>query len=128
MTILETVIENEGLLQNDEEEGKEDGENTNANETVITDEQLAKTWDAAFENGTWETFDGSMIVGKAVFRMVAFDLDEGDNGHLVYSLKAGRGLGKFQIDPNDGTVYATSNLKAGESYDMLVKAADRYFN
>ena len=57
--------------------------------------------------------------------MVAYDLDEGENGALQYSLKAGRGVGKFQIDPNDGTIYATSSLKAGESYDMLVKAADR---
>lgn len=40
-------------------------------------------------------------------------------------MKAGRGVGKFQIDPNDGTVYATKTLHAGETYDMLVKASDR---
>jgi hypothetical protein len=81
---------------------------------------LAKTWDATFENGTWETFDAEMISGKFVFRLVAFDLDDGDNGQLTYSLKTGRGGGrKFQIHPDDGSVFAASSLKAGENYDLV---------
>ena len=68
---------------------------------------------------------GEILAGKFIFRMVAFDLDEGDNGNLMYSIKTGRANRKFQIDPNDGSVYATSTLKAGESYDLLVRASDR---
>jgi protocadherin Fat 1/2/3 len=91
----------------------------------VTDEELAKSWESAFENGTWETFDAAAITGKPIFRMVAFDLDDGDNGRIAYSIKTGRGHAKFQMDPNDGTIYATSTLKAGESYDLLVKATDK---
>ena len=101
--MLETVVENDGMLQNDEEEVADDSDNSNNNNTenVITDDQLIKSWDAAFENGTWETFEGVsgllLTAGKPVFRMVAFDLDDGENGALLFSLKAGRGVGKFQV-------------------------------
>ena len=40
MSILETIIENDGLLQNDEEEGADESDNQNENETVVTDEQV----------------------------------------------------------------------------------------
>ena len=126
VSVLEADVEANGLVQNDAGDDKSDAENDVGGEGVVGDEELSKGWDATFENETWETFDAEMISGKFIFRMVAFDLDEGDNSQLTYSLKSGRGgRKKFQIDPNDGSVYATSSLKAGETFDLLVKASDR---
>jgi len=115
VSILETVVENDGMLQNDEEEVVDDSDNSNNNtDNVITDDQLIKSWDAAFENGTWETFEGVsgllLTAGKPVFRMVAFDLDDGENGALLFSLKAGRGVGKFQVLSKNYIVFIFSDI------------------
>ena len=126
VSVLEADVEVDGLVQNDAEDDKTDAENDVGGEGVVSDEELSKGWDSTFENETWEVFDAEMISGKFIFRMVAFDLDDGDNSQLTYSLKSGRGgRKKFQLDPNDGSVYATSSLKAGETFDLLVKASDR---
>jgi hypothetical protein len=40
VSVIEMTIENDGLLQNDEEEGTDASDNENDNETVVTDEQV----------------------------------------------------------------------------------------
>lgn len=48
------------------------------------------------------------------------DKDVGQNGEIDYSVKSGRGKGKFGIHPQTGVVYAQKEFSSGEEYDLLV--------
>ena len=80
--------------------------------------------DAMFEHAEWEVFDSLNMGGKSVFRVIAFDKDQGSNAELSYSINNGLTSGKFRINPDTGMVHTTTSLLAGEKYDMLVKATD----
>lgn len=56
--------------------------------------------------------------GNPVFRVFAFDLDEGPNAELTYSIVEGNEDGKFFIDTKTAMVYSTKMVTAG-AYDIL---------
>ncbi|XP_076387964.1 FAT atypical cadherin kugelei isoform X3 [Megachile rotundata] len=80
--------------------------------------------DTLLENGTWETFSPDTLSGDRIFRVLANDKDIGDNGKIQYSIKGGRGKGKFKIHPTTGMVYSQRGFEAGQEYEMMIKAAD----
>ena len=53
-------------------------------------------------------------------QVLAVDRDEGANGQIHYSIKSGRGKGKFGIHPTTGVVYSQKSFVAGQEYDLLV--------
>ncbi|XP_066592660.1 fat-like cadherin-related tumor suppressor homolog isoform X2 [Prorops nasuta] len=61
---------------------------------------------------------------EPLFQVLANDEDIGDNGKITYSIKAGRGKGKFKIHPTTGMVYSQRSFEAGQEYEMLIRAAD----
>ncbi|XP_052121154.1 fat-like cadherin-related tumor suppressor homolog isoform X3 [Frankliniella occidentalis] len=61
----------------------------------------------------------------ALFQVLAFDQDVGPNGQVEYSIKSGRGKGKFRIHPYTGTVYSQKSLAGGSEYDLLIRAMDQ---
>ncbi|XP_076767085.1 FAT atypical cadherin kugelei isoform X6 [Xylocopa sonorina] len=80
--------------------------------------------DTLLENGTWETFSPDSLSGDRIFRVLADDKDVGDNGKIQYSIKSGRGKGKFKIHPTTGMVYSQRGFEAGQEYEMMIKASD----
>nr|XP_034195560.1 fat-like cadherin-related tumor suppressor homolog isoform X8 [Osmia lignaria] len=80
--------------------------------------------DTLLENGTWETFSPDSLSGDRIFRVLANDKDIGDNGKIQYSIKGGRGKGKFKIHPTTGMVYSQRGFEAGQEYEMMIRAAD----
>ncbi|XP_023314181.1 fat-like cadherin-related tumor suppressor homolog isoform X1 [Trichogramma pretiosum] len=80
--------------------------------------------DALLENGTWETFSPDSLTGDRIFRVLAHDEDIGKNGKIQYSIKSGKGKGKFKIHPNTGMVYSQKGFEAGQEFDMIIKASD----
>ena len=112
--IPETIIEEDQSIQQDQENSL--GLDLNA-------EYDAKL-DAMFENASWEVSEAGQVGGKPVFRVIAVDRDLGDNARLSYSINNGATSGKFRVDPDTGAVATTTSLLAGESYEMVVRAAD----
>lgn len=55
-----------------------------------------------------------------MFQVLAYDKDIGPNGDLEYSLKSGRGKGKFKIHPKTGMIYSQKGFQAGQEFDLLV--------
>ncbi|XP_014210543.1 fat-like cadherin-related tumor suppressor homolog [Copidosoma floridanum] len=80
--------------------------------------------DALLENGTWETFSPDDLSGERIFRVLAHDADTGNNGKIQYSIKSGKGKGKFKIHPDTGMVYSRREFEAGQEFDMIIRAAD----
>lgn len=56
--------------------------------------------------------------GDAVFRVSAFDPDEGSNARLSYSIVDGNQEGRFSIDARTGVVFSRKASAAG-NYDIL---------
>ncbi|KAG7322395.1 hypothetical protein KOW79_013741 [Hemibagrus wyckioides] len=62
--------------------------------------------------------------GDPVYRVFAYDSDEGPNAELTYSIVDGNGDGKFFIDTKTAMVYSRKMVTAG-AYDILtIKAMD----
>lgn len=57
-----------------------------------------------------------------MFRVSAFDPDEGSNARLSYSIVEGNQEGKFSIDTRTGVVFSRKALTAG-NYDILTVSA-----
>ncbi|XP_053598514.1 fat-like cadherin-related tumor suppressor homolog isoform X2 [Microplitis demolitor] len=85
---------------------------------------LSSDSDTLLENGTWETYTPENISGDGVFRVLANDKDVGENGNITYSIKGGRGKGKFRIHPTTGMVYSQKGFEVGQEYEMMIRAAD----
>ncbi|XP_024879658.1 fat-like cadherin-related tumor suppressor homolog isoform X4 [Temnothorax curvispinosus] len=66
----------------------------------------------------------SPATDKPLFQVLAYDQDIGDNGRIQYSIKGGRGKGKFKIHPTTGMVYSHRGFEAGQEYEMMIRAAD----
>ncbi|XP_051157574.1 fat-like cadherin-related tumor suppressor homolog [Leptopilina boulardi] len=66
----------------------------------------------------------SQDIDKPLFQVLACDKDVGDNGRIQYSIKSGKGKGKFKIHPSTGMVYSQRGFEAGQEYEMLIRAAD----
>jgi hypothetical protein len=137
LDILETIVdEEEAFLQNDQQNADDlptNGSVANASAAAAAAEaetiSVDRKWEELFVNSTWDSFDLKNLryelrTGnkKAVFRAIAVDLDAADA--VAYKMKSGAGEGKFQIDPVTGVVYAVGNVKAGEHYEMLIRASD----
>ncbi|KAM6933567.1 protocadherin Fat 3-like [Xenentodon cancila] len=61
---------------------------------------------------------------EAIYRVFAYDHDEGPNGDLLYSIVDGNEDGKFFIDPKTGVISSRKAFTAG-GYDILtIKAVD----
>ncbi|XP_011501552.1 PREDICTED: fat-like cadherin-related tumor suppressor homolog [Ceratosolen solmsi marchali] len=86
--------------------------------------ELDLSVDALLENGTWETFSPDGLSGDRIFRVLAQDEDIGKNGKIQYSIKSGKGKGKFKIHPDTGMVYSQKGFEAGQEFDMIIRAAD----
>ena len=56
--------------------------------------------------------------GEAIYRVFAYDRDEGPNSDLSYSIVDGNEDGKFFIDPKTAVVSSRKSFTAG-SYDIL---------
>lgn len=74
-------------------------------------------------NGTWESFPIN-DTGDPLFRVIAVDLDEKENGEVFYEIMSGRGKGKFGIHPKTGMVYSQRSFHSGQEYDLFVRATD----
>ncbi|XP_046394541.1 fat-like cadherin-related tumor suppressor homolog isoform X2 [Ischnura elegans] len=61
---------------------------------------------------------------RPAFQVLAFDQDVGQNGEITYSIKSGRGKGKFKIHPKTGVVYAQRGFQPSQEFDLLVRAMD----
>ncbi|XP_062417297.1 protocadherin Fat 3a [Pungitius pungitius] len=62
--------------------------------------------------------------GEPIYRVFAYDRDEGPNSELSYSIVDGNEEGKFFIDPKTAVVSSRKAFNAG-SYDILtIKATD----
>ena len=58
----------------------------------------------------------------ALYRVVAYDNDEGPNADIDYSLKS-KGVGRFSIHPKTGMIYSHKDFTAGSQYDLTVSTA-----
>ncbi|XP_067113778.1 protocadherin Fat 3 [Osmerus mordax] len=62
--------------------------------------------------------------GDPIYRIFAFDRDQGENANITYSIVTGNEEGKFTIDPRTAMVSSKKMVTAG-SYDTLtIKAID----
>ncbi|CRK90602.1 CLUMA_CG004304, isoform A [Clunio marinus] len=78
--------------------------------------------DSHLDTSTWE-FSNAHDISHGLFRVLAFDKDEGDNGKVKYSIKSGKGKAKFRIHPDNGNVYVAKSLDQ-DAYDLTIKAED----
>lgn len=62
---------------------------------------------------------------EPIYRVFAYDLDEGPNSDISYSIVDGNDDGKFVIDPKTGTVLSRKACPAG-GYDILTVRDDQY--
>ncbi|XP_059483774.1 fat-like cadherin-related tumor suppressor homolog isoform X2 [Neocloeon triangulifer] len=102
------ALTDSSVFQNDDTEGTVD--------IAVIDKYL--------EEGPWETYSPDSLVGDNILRVLAFDADSGRNGEIEYSIKSGRGKGKFRIHPQTGEIFAHRGMQVGQDYDILVKATD----
>ena len=56
-----------------------------------------------------------------LYRVLAADKDEGPNADIDYSIKTGRGNGRFKINPKTGVITSQKDFEAGTSYDLTVR-------
>ncbi|KAF7666879.1 hypothetical protein LDENG_00090080 [Lucifuga dentata] len=59
----------------------------------------------------------------SVITLTATDLDEGENGRLIYSLH-GPGADAFSLDPNTGLLQSLRLLQSSERFNLTVMAKD----
>ncbi|XP_065345647.1 fat-like cadherin-related tumor suppressor homolog isoform X4 [Cloeon dipterum] len=96
------------VFQNDDTEGTVD--------IAVVDKYL--------EEGPWESYSPDSLVGDNILRVLAYDGDAGKNGAIEYSIKSGKGKGKFRIHPQTGEIYVERSLQAGQEFDLWVRATD----
>ncbi len=58
-----------------------------------------------------------------LFRVLAHDPDVGANADIDYSIKTGRGNGRFKIHPKTGVITSQKDFEADTQYDLTVGAA-----
>ena len=68
----------------------------------------------AMSTGTYNT---------PLYRVVAFDRDQGPNADIDYSIKSGRGNGRFSIHPKTGVIFSKKDFVAGSKYDLIVSSS-----
>ena len=55
-----------------------------------------------------------------LYRVLAFDDDVGPNADIDYSIKTGRGNGRFKINPKTGVITSQKDFESGMQYDLTV--------
>lgn len=65
--------------------------------------------------------------GQTLLQIVAFDVDQGTNGEIVYNIVSNSSNDKFRINPNTGDLSATQSLAAenGKIIHIEVMARDK---
>ncbi len=87
VSIPETTVtpleEDMDSVQNDQED-EADSED---------EEKTFKIWEELFENSTWRSVEAAhrTAAARPVFRPLAYDRDQGENGHIAFSMKVARG-------------------------------------
>ncbi len=123
ISVPETVIQEKlNSVQNDQEDSVENSGDESENR-----EEMYKVWEELFENSTWRSVESAHRTtgARPVFRPLAYDRDQGENGLLTFSMKVAKNdEDKLQVDPLTGIVYASRSLLAGEQHEMLVRAMD----
>lgn len=68
-------------------------------------------------------------IGQSIGHVHAKDPDEGRNGMILYELQKPRGIGQipFKIDPQNGTIYVSGQLRKGR-LALFVEASDQPSN
>ncbi|CAI9732107.1 protocadherin Fat 1 isoform X3 [Octopus vulgaris] len=61
--------------------------------------------------------------GTKLFRVMAKDIDVGNNAEITYSIKK-RKVQRFMIDPTTGIISCQEDLIAGSNFEFIVKATD----
>ena len=61
-------------------------------------------------------------VSQPIYRVVAHDKDIGSNADIDFSIKSGKGNGRFKINPKNGIIYATRDFIAGTEFDLTVSS------
>ncbi|KAL1490534.1 hypothetical protein ABEB36_013210 [Hypothenemus hampei] len=61
---------------------------------------------------------------RAMFQVLAFDRDIGQNAQINYQIKSGKGRLKFKIDHTTGMIYAQKGFEPGQEYELNIKATD----
>ncbi|XP_074596173.1 cadherin 99C isoform X2 [Brevipalpus obovatus] len=63
---------------------------------------------------------------RRVYKIEAKDLDESDQGKLIYSIYhvSNNGRERFRIDPDSGQIEAIGKLTAGEQYSLTIQVTD----
>ena len=56
-----------------------------------------------------------------IYRVVAFDKDEGRNAEIKYVLKYPRKTPTIRVDSSSGKIYSTATLLAGQSIELQVQ-------
>ena len=64
--------------------------------------------------------------GAVVYRVIAFDPDEGKNGDFIFSLTGGTGVDIFSIEPKTGDLILNDTIdrETVSSYNLTVKCTD----
>lgn len=57
---------------------------------------------------------------SSTFQVLAHDMDVGPYGDLDYSIKSGRGKGRFKVHPKTGVVYSQKPFQPGQEFDLMV--------
>ncbi|XP_077287800.1 fat-like cadherin-related tumor suppressor homolog [Arctopsyche grandis] len=94
-------------LQDKSKDKQADGKKDDSNEETII----------------WEAYNGD-IKGTPLFRVLAYDEDDGINGEIIYSAKVGKGKIIFHINPETGIIYYSGDLDSGNLYELNVRASD----
>ena len=63
-----------------------------------------------------------------LYRVLAFDDDVGPNADIDYSIKTGRGNGRFKINPKTGVITSQKDFEAGMQYDLTVSVNTKCFD
>lgn len=53
-------------------------------------------------------------------KVFAKDIDVGMNADLDYSIKTGKGKGRFKIHPKTGQVFTSKAFAPGQTFDIMV--------
>ena len=79
------------------------------------------------KNSYYAEIKEDALVGTTVLSVFATDLDEGENGEILYSLEEGEGSRFLQIDPNSGVISTKTKLDREEEsmFRINVIATDK---
>ncbi|XP_054259787.1 fat-like cadherin-related tumor suppressor homolog [Macrosteles quadrilineatus] len=80
------------------------------------------------ENGDspWDSLHKA-ATGEPLIRVLATDKDSGSNADIEYSIKTGRGKGRFHIHPEMGVIYSHKPFSVGQEFELMVRATDHGF-